>query len=87
MVIIFFYEKNFSKKSEHMFYKQWEPTRVKRTFYSEILDRKITTKFTHLALDMVDAAFGFDAFILEVMMRLVPYCAVFPSKVCSAFAQ
>lgn len=46
--------------------KVWKPQLLKREFYSEILDHKFTIKVTPRTLDLVDAAFGFDFYILKV---------------------
>ncbi|KAI4815723.1 hypothetical protein KUCAC02_005858 [Chaenocephalus aceratus] len=45
--------------------KVWKPQLLKREFYSEILDHKFTIKVTPRTLDLVDAAFGFDFYILK----------------------
>lgn len=38
----------------------------KRELYSEILDHKFTIKVTARTLDLIDAAYGFDFYILKV---------------------
>ncbi|XP_061918013.1 39S ribosomal protein L28, mitochondrial isoform X1 [Entelurus aequoreus] len=45
--------------------KTWKPQLFKRELYSEILDHKFTITVTHRTLDLIDAAFGFDLYILK----------------------
>lgn len=45
--------------------KVWKPQLFKRELYSEILDHKFTIKVTARTLDLIDAAFGFDFYILK----------------------
>jgi len=45
--------------------RYWKPRTHKRTFYSEILNREISTTVTPLALDQIDEAYGFDFYILK----------------------
>ncbi|XP_042294185.1 LOW QUALITY PROTEIN: 39S ribosomal protein L28, mitochondrial [Sceloporus undulatus] len=45
--------------------KTWRPQLFYRQLYSEILDRKLTVTVTMRTLDQIDAAFGFDAYILK----------------------
>jgi len=45
--------------------RYWKPRTHTRTFYSEILDREISTTVTPLALDQIDEAHGFDFYILK----------------------
>nr|XP_046245146.1 39S ribosomal protein L28, mitochondrial [Scatophagus argus] len=45
--------------------KVWKPQLLKRELYSEILDHKFTITVTALTLDLIDAAFGFDFYILK----------------------
>ena len=44
--------------------KVWLPYLSKRVFYSEILDRHIAATVTRRTLDLIDAACGFDHYIL-----------------------
>ncbi|NWT56708.1 RM28 protein, partial [Erythrocercus mccallii] len=46
--------------------KTWKPQLFKRQFYSEILDATLTITVTMRTLDLIDAAFGFDFYILKV---------------------
>lgn len=45
--------------------KLWKPLLLKRELYSEILDHKFTIMVTPRTLDLIDAAFGFDLYILR----------------------
>ncbi|KAJ3591083.1 hypothetical protein NHX12_009030 [Muraenolepis orangiensis] len=45
--------------------KLWKPMLLKRELYSEILDHKFTITVTPRTLDLIDAAFGFDLYILK----------------------
>ncbi|XP_034723507.1 39S ribosomal protein L28, mitochondrial isoform X2 [Etheostoma cragini] len=45
--------------------KTWKPQLFKRELYSEILDHKFTITVTPRTLDLIDAAFGFDFYILS----------------------
>ncbi|XP_061734643.1 39S ribosomal protein L28, mitochondrial isoform X2 [Nerophis ophidion] len=45
--------------------KTWKPQLFKRELYSEILDHKFTITVTARTLDLIDAAFGFDFYILK----------------------
>ncbi|XP_060902854.1 39S ribosomal protein L28, mitochondrial [Labrus mixtus] len=45
--------------------KTWKPQLFKRELYSEILDHKFTITVTARTLDLVDAAYGFDFYILK----------------------
>lgn len=45
--------------------KTWKPQLFKRELYSEILDHKFTITVTTRTLDLIDAAFGFDFYILN----------------------
>ncbi|XP_077467079.1 large ribosomal subunit protein bL28m [Stigmatopora argus] len=45
--------------------KTWKPQLMKRELYSEILDHKFTITVTPRTLDLIDAAFGFDFYILK----------------------
>ncbi|XP_033970837.1 39S ribosomal protein L28, mitochondrial [Trematomus bernacchii] len=45
--------------------KVWKPQLLKRELYSEILDHNFTIKVTPRTLDLIDAAFGFDFYILK----------------------
>ncbi|KAH0632089.1 hypothetical protein JD844_020152 [Phrynosoma platyrhinos] len=45
--------------------KTWKPQLFYRQLYSEILDRRLTVTVTARTLDQIDAAFGFDAYILK----------------------
>lgn len=45
--------------------KTWKPQLLKRELYSEILDHKFTITVTPRTLDLIDAAFGFDFYILK----------------------
>uniref|UniRef100_A0A8C7XKJ1 Large ribosomal subunit protein bL28m n=1 Tax=Oryzias sinensis TaxID=183150 RepID=A0A8C7XKJ1_9TELE len=45
--------------------KTWKPQLFKRELYSEILDHKFTITVTPRTLDLIDAAFGFDFYILK----------------------
>ncbi|KYO44564.1 large ribosomal subunit protein bL28m [Alligator mississippiensis] len=45
--------------------KIWKPQLFEREFYSEILDRKLTITVTMRTLDLIDAAYGFDFYILK----------------------
>ncbi|TDH14911.1 hypothetical protein EPR50_G00025460 [Perca flavescens] len=45
--------------------KTWKPQLFKRELYSEILDHKFTITVTARTLDLIDAAFGFDSYILS----------------------
>uniref|UniRef100_A0A672KDE3 Large ribosomal subunit protein bL28m n=2 Tax=Sinocyclocheilus grahami TaxID=75366 RepID=A0A672KDE3_SINGR len=46
--------------------KTWKPQLFNRELYSEILDQKFTVTVTARTLDLIDAAFGFDSYILTV---------------------
>ncbi|XP_076590388.1 large ribosomal subunit protein bL28m [Chaetodon auriga] len=45
--------------------KTWKPQLFKRELYSEILDHKFTITVTPRTLDLIDAAYGFDFYILK----------------------
>lgn len=45
--------------------KTWKPQLFKRELYSEILDHKFTITVTARTLDLIDAAFGLDCYILK----------------------
>ncbi|XP_031981862.1 39S ribosomal protein L28, mitochondrial [Corvus cornix cornix] len=45
--------------------KTWKPQLFERQFYSEILDATLTITVTMRTLDLIDAAFGFDFYILK----------------------
>lgn len=45
--------------------KTWKPQVFKRELYSEILDHKFNITVTARALDLIDAAYGFDFYILK----------------------
>nr|XP_056722217.1 39S ribosomal protein L28, mitochondrial [Euleptes europaea] len=45
--------------------KIWKPQLFSRQLYSEILDRRLTVTVTMRTLDLIDAAFGFDRYILK----------------------
>lgn len=45
--------------------KTWKPQLFNRELYSEILDQKFTVAVTARTLDLIDAAFGFDFYILK----------------------
>ncbi|XP_047449995.1 39S ribosomal protein L28, mitochondrial isoform X1 [Mugil cephalus] len=45
--------------------KTWKPQLFKRELYSEILDHKFTITVTMRTLDLIDAAFGLDFYILR----------------------
>lgn len=45
--------------------KTWKPQLFKRELYSEILDHKFTITVTPRTLNLIDAAFGFDFYILK----------------------
>lgn len=45
--------------------KTWKPQLLKRELYSEILDHKFTITVTPRTLDLIDAAYGFDFYILK----------------------
>ncbi|XP_017280126.1 39S ribosomal protein L28, mitochondrial [Kryptolebias marmoratus] len=45
--------------------KIWKPQLFSRELYSEILDHKFTISVTARTLDLIDAAFGFDFYILK----------------------
>ncbi|XP_054650524.1 39S ribosomal protein L28, mitochondrial [Dunckerocampus dactyliophorus] len=45
--------------------KTWKPQLLKRELYSEILDHNFTITVTPRTLDLIDAAFGFDFYILK----------------------
>ncbi|XP_029302409.1 large ribosomal subunit protein bL28m [Cottoperca gobio] len=45
--------------------KTWKPQLLKRELYSEILDHKFTITVTPRTLNLIDAAFGFDLYILN----------------------
>ncbi|XP_012691670.1 39S ribosomal protein L28, mitochondrial isoform X2 [Clupea harengus] len=47
------------------FKKTWKPQLFKREFYSEILDQKFNITVTARTLDLIDAAYGFDFYILK----------------------
>lgn len=46
--------------------KTWKPQLFKRELYSEILDQKFNITVTARTLDLIDAAYGFDFYILKV---------------------
>jgi len=45
--------------------KIWKPNLISRTLYSEILDEWMTLTVTVRTLDLIDAAYGFDTYILS----------------------
>ncbi|XP_056613150.1 39S ribosomal protein L28, mitochondrial isoform X1 [Triplophysa dalaica] len=45
--------------------KTWKPQLFKRELYSEILDQKFNVTVTARTLDLIDAAYGFDFYILK----------------------
>lgn len=45
--------------------KTWKPQLLKRELYSEILDHKFTITVTPRTLNLIDAAYGFDFYILR----------------------
>lgn len=45
--------------------KTWKPQLFKRELYSEILDHKFTIAVTARTMNLIDAAFGFDSYILK----------------------
>lgn len=45
--------------------KVWKPQLLKRELYSEILDHKFTITVTPRTLNLIDAAYGFDFYILK----------------------
>ncbi|XP_008289892.1 large ribosomal subunit protein bL28m [Stegastes partitus] len=45
--------------------KTWKPQLLKRDLYSEILNHKFTITVTARTLNFIDAAFGFDFYILK----------------------
>ncbi|XP_061455936.1 large ribosomal subunit protein bL28m [Rhineura floridana] len=45
--------------------KTWKPQLFYRELYSEILDKKLTITVTMRTLDQIDAAYGFDFYILK----------------------
>ncbi|XP_018541128.1 39S ribosomal protein L28, mitochondrial-like [Lates calcarifer] len=45
--------------------KVWKPQLFKRQLYSEILDHKFTISVTARTLDLIDAVYGFDFYILK----------------------
>lgn len=45
--------------------KVWKPQLFKRELYSEILDQKFNITVTARTLDLIDAAYGFDFYILK----------------------
>ncbi|KAL7831657.1 hypothetical protein AOLI_G00292050 [Acnodon oligacanthus] len=45
--------------------KIWKPQLFKKELYSEILDQKFTVTVTARTLDLIDAAYGFDFYILK----------------------
>lgn len=49
--------------------KTWKPQVFKRELYSEILNHKFTITVTARTLDLIDAAYGFDFYILKVRNR------------------
>ena len=49
--------------------KTWKPQVFKRELYSEILNHKFTITVTARTLDLIDAAYGFDFYILKVRKR------------------
>uniref|UniRef100_A0A3Q3G366 Large ribosomal subunit protein bL28m n=1 Tax=Labrus bergylta TaxID=56723 RepID=A0A3Q3G366_9LABR len=53
--------------------KTWKPQLFKRELYSEILDHKFTITVTARTLDLIDAAYGFDFYILRVRNKLPHY--------------
>ncbi|KAM3875487.1 large ribosomal subunit protein bL28m [Diretmus argenteus] len=46
-------------------YKTWKTQLFNRELYSEILDHKFTIAVTARTLDLIDAAYGFDFYILQ----------------------
>ncbi|XP_076137673.1 large ribosomal subunit protein bL28m isoform X1 [Alosa pseudoharengus] len=54
-----------NEKLSTRFKKTWKPQLFKREFYSEILDQKFNITVTARTLDLIDAAYGFDFYILE----------------------
>ncbi|XP_063061479.1 39S ribosomal protein L28, mitochondrial [Engraulis encrasicolus] len=45
--------------------KTWKPQLFRRELYSEILDQKFNIAVTARTLDLIDAAYGFDFYILK----------------------
>ena len=69
--------------------KLWKPQLLKRELYSEILDHKFTITVTPRTLDLIDAAYGFDLYILTVSallshqalcLEMFPCCFSFPIR-------
>lgn len=51
--------------------KVWKPWLRKQELYSEILDHTFTITVTPRTMDLIDAAFGFDFYILGVSVFIV----------------
>ncbi len=60
--------------------KTWKPQLFNRELYSEILDQKFTVTVTARALDLIDAAFGFDFYILKVRSPQKSVCLIILEK-------
>lgn len=50
--------------------KIWKPQLFHRELYSEILDKRLRVTVTMRTLDQIDAAYGFDFYILKVTSQL-----------------
>lgn len=48
----------------------WKPQLLQRELYSEILDTKFAVTVTARTLDLIDAAYGFDFYILKASRGL-----------------
>lgn len=49
--------------------RTWKPQLFNRVLYSEILDHKFTITVTARTLDLIDASYGFDFYILKTPME------------------
>lgn len=56
--------------------KTWKPQLFNRELYSELLEQKFTVTVTARTLDLIDAAFGFDFYILKVTSPQKPVCLI-----------
>ncbi|XP_039254863.2 large ribosomal subunit protein bL28m-like [Styela clava] len=45
--------------------REWRPHTFEKSFHSQILNKKIKTTVTPRTLDLIDAAYGFDHYILK----------------------
>lgn len=62
--------KGFRKKDGPRLPRWWTPRLTKVVVYSEILDKYMNVVVTERTVCLIDEAFGFDNYILKVIMAL-----------------